>query len=112
MPSGWRAVIATLMLSTTLNSLPELTPTANTLLVLAAATKMRAVYAGGCPPRHFGRAGAPHHVAGVRADARRRPHQAARVGIVLPHRCHPPSGSRRSSCRRDETESGTGAVPS
>ena len=42
MPSGWRGVMATLMLSTTLSSLAAVTPTANTLLVLAAATKMRA----------------------------------------------------------------------
>jgi hypothetical protein len=49
MPSGCRGVIATLMLSTTFNSLPALTPTANTLFVLAAATKIRATYAGGWP---------------------------------------------------------------
>src|SRR5450432_1191542 len=42
MPSGWRGVMATLMLSTTLSSLAAVTPTAYTLLVLAAATKRRA----------------------------------------------------------------------
>ena len=42
MPSGCRGVMAMLMLSTTFNSLPALTPTAYTLLVFAAATKMRA----------------------------------------------------------------------
>ena len=43
MPMGWRGVMAMLMLSTTLTSLAAVTPRAKTLLVLAAATKMRAV---------------------------------------------------------------------
>src|ERR1017187_4168124 len=43
MPMGWRGVMAMLMLSTRLTSLAAVTPSANTLLVLAAATKMRAV---------------------------------------------------------------------
>src|SRR5437879_2932363 len=46
MPSGWRGVIARLMLSMTRNSLASVTPTAYTLLVLAAATKILAAHAG------------------------------------------------------------------
>ena len=46
MPSGCRGVIETLMVSTTRSSLLSLTPTAYTLLVLAAATKMRAAQRG------------------------------------------------------------------
>ena len=42
MPSGWRGVVATLMLSRILSSLPAPTPTEYTLLVLEAATKSRA----------------------------------------------------------------------
>ena len=41
-PSGWRGVIAMLMLSMTLSSLAALTPTTYTLLLLAAATNIRA----------------------------------------------------------------------
>src|SRR3954451_12969172 len=45
MPNGWRAVIETLMFSASRISRPESSPTTYTLLVFAAATKIRCVNA-------------------------------------------------------------------
>ena len=94
-PSGWRGVMATLMLSTRFNSPVALTPMAKTLLVFAAATKRRATYGAGLVVGRLHAASAPHHIAGVRAHPHRGQQRAA-GGIVVAERAVRPVGHEKA----------------
>ena len=109
MPSGWRGVIATLMrLEHAAVPWPRSRRREYTLLVLAAATKRRAVVA-----RRFALRGLrlARRATPCRWDARRAAPWPAALPLSVSYWPSVPSaqlGDEEATCRRDETECDTG----